>query len=179
MALNGNQKLYVANTTNQFREYAFRIPENPKVITKRIPPRSQDILWTGSVKEIEAIVMEIERGHGAINVAEVPRTKAFIGSCWSLDKQIAIGPLMTALRHNDDVLVKRGYDMRQGAAVAMNEHLHANTPNYRGRVEMEVMEGERPGMEKDIPSERIEAVDEGLEPRGPAPRARSRGRRAA
>ena len=76
-------------------------------------------------------------------------------------------------------MVKRGYEIRQGAAVAMNEHLHKNTPNYLGRVEMEVQEGERPGMEKEIPSERIEYVDEGLEPRGPKPRARSGRRRAA
>jgi hypothetical protein len=176
--------LYVANTTNQTREYCFRLPENPKIISIRVPPRTQKDLWTGSTAQLEAIIQEIERGHGAIPVNEVPRHRDFIGSCWSLDKPIPIGSLRAALDQNDNVLLMRGYNLRKDAAVAMNDHLHRHTPGYQGHVEMEVIEQQRPGFQPEIEKERIESLDEGKQPRGPGgqpiePARRGRRRRAA
>ena len=119
--------------------------------------------------ELDSIVGQLE-AIGAVPAVSVDRTKDFIGLCYSVDKPAKDTAIMSAIGHNDDVLAKRGHEMRKETAVAINEALSADG---RGPSELDVtvIEDSKRG------EDNADALDEKIEVRRDGAETKTRGRR--
>ena len=140
-------KLYVANTTKQAHDFAFRVPAEddfarrvPRLSTIRIEAGSQQqIMGEVSPAQINAVV-EQYLPYGLIPVDEVPSTRAFIGLCYSIDKPVDIERLTYALDHNQGVLFDRGKVQQKETAVATGNALEEMLRQPMREMEIEVLE---------------------------------------
>ena len=137
--------LFIANATRQNFHFVYRVPESNKLREQTIPIGGQ-VRIAGDLNqhEIEAIIGQ-HRKYGLVPVQEVDRTKAFVGLCYSIDKLISVDKLGRAMSHNNDVLVARGKEIRQHAAVASNNALEASLaetqlPEQLRSMDMEIIE---------------------------------------
>ena len=138
------QKMFVANLTSQIQVFAFRLPESNKAFHQDIPIGGQ-IPVAGrngrpelDTKDIEAIVRQHAK-YGLIDVAEIDRTKAFTGMCFSLDKPVNVSKIRYAIEHNHLVLVERGKEIREAAAVGISQKIENENPGLKG-LEMTAIE---------------------------------------
>jgi hypothetical protein len=125
--------LYIANCTKQNHVFAYRVPGENGVKSLSIAIGQQSKL-PGLSNAVAGAIIEANSRYGLIEVKEIDRTKPFIGMCYSLDAPVKIDVIIKAMKHNDEVLIQRGRETRQAAAVASNNlienHLHeANESN--------------------------------------------------
>lgn len=116
--------LYVANCTNQFYTFSYRIPADEGYGKRTheqviLPGQQMRIYADAPLKVLEAIV-EQKRPYGIVHVSEVVRTKQFVGICYEFDKPVDLERFQYAVDHNHGVLVERGEELRQEAALATN-----------------------------------------------------------
>lgn len=144
-------KLYIANCTRQVLDFMYRLPEHPTPLRQRIEIGHQ-IAVPGelSTKEIE-FVTNAHRIYGMVDVKDVDHTKAFIGTCYSVDKPVKVGSIQFAMQHNNEVLVERGKEMRKEAAVVINNALDEATGG-QSLSEADVSVVEERGLGGDAPS---------------------------
>lgn len=138
------QKMFVANLTAQNQVFAFRLPESNKAFHQEIPIGGQ-IPVAGrngrpelSTADVEAIIRQHAK-YGLIDVAEIDRTKAFAGMCFSLDKPVNVSKIRYAIEHNHFVLVERGKEIREAAAVGISQKIENENPGLKG-LEMTAVE---------------------------------------
>lgn len=121
-------KLFIANCTKQAIEFLYRMPESVRMFQVSIGIGKQERIHSDSLTadEVEYIVKQ-HRPYGLVPVDEIDRTRSFIGMCYSVDKEVNMTRVMSALEHNDDVLEERGRVTRQESAVALNNSLEQAT----------------------------------------------------
>lgn len=138
-------KLNVANCTKQNYIFAYRVPEENGV--KQIPIRiGQQITLPGDfsmpqiTNDSNSGIVDQHRKYGMIDVNDINRTEPFIGICFSIGKVINVDKIMTAMSHNDEVLIQRGRQLRQMSAVASNNliehHLHEANERTGGDAQL-------------------------------------------
>jgi len=118
-------KLYILNCTRQVQEFWYRLPENPKLLHQFIPVGGQiQIAGDLSTKDIEAI-REQHAKYGMVAYSEIDRTRPFIGYCYQVDKRFTdiASALQRGFAHNDRVLEDRGQQLREEAAIAINQSI--------------------------------------------------------
>lgn len=172
-------KIYVANCTKQVQDFVYRSigAATPRMV--RIDIGSQQQLPGAWNTEDVQYLEEQHRRYGLIPVAEVNRTRDFIGVCYSIDKPVDIDRIRIALVNNDEVLTERGRVLRQHAAVAAADSIEqGGQPGMLRSLEMSVQEEPKDGG--------MPAVNEGTRvsrtqgaPQAPQPSGRSTRRRAA
>ena len=176
-------RVYIGNATKQILTFSYR-PAGRGIRSQSVPIGGQ-VLLSGDLttEEVDAALSQNEK-YGLVNVKEIDRTKAFIGICYSLDKEISLSYLQRALDQNHQVLVDRGKEIRTNAAIAVNQGLEAELADNQlgglSNLEMSVVE-------QDSPSRSVDAgpmVAEGVRvsrtaDTEPAPRGRGARRRAA
>lgn len=144
--------LYIANLTKQNIDFAYRVPEEKGARLQNIKVGSQ-IKITGpgglNTKQVDAIINQ-NRKYGLIGVEEIDKTKPFAGMCFSVDSPVSIAKIERAISHNTKVLVERGQEMRQQAAVAearrIEDHLtEESSPASLRNYEMSVVEENHSG----------------------------------
>ena len=121
-------KLFIANCTKQNYIHSYRVPEESGVRTIPIRIGAQvQIPGDFSQPQIDGLIRQHAK-YGMIDVAEVDRTKPFVGLCYAVDKKIPVEKIVRAMTHNEAVLEERGRDLRRASAVAssnlIEEHLH-------------------------------------------------------
>lgn len=121
-------KLFIANCTKQNIDFQYRLPESARIFQRLINIGQQERIHSDNltVEEIDHIVKQ-HAPYGLVRVDEIDRTKSFIGMCYSIDKEVNMQRVMSALAHNDDVLEERGRITRQESAVALNNSLEQAT----------------------------------------------------
>jgi hypothetical protein len=120
-------KLFIANCTRQVLDFMYRLPEHPTPIHQKIEMGQQIAVPRDlSMPDIEYVVNQ-HRIYGMVDVKDVDHTKAFIGTCYSVDKPVSINKIQLALSHNTDVLAERGREQRKEAAVAISNQLDEAT----------------------------------------------------
>lgn len=137
-------KMYVANCTHQVQDFAYRLPENPKVLRQKIDV-GQQVLLSGdlSAPDITAVI-EQHAPYGLVDASEVDRTKVFVGLCYSLEKPVSLTRVRSALEHNGVVLDARGREIRKEAGVAVHESILGQNRNLKA-LHMDVVEDEKEG----------------------------------
>lgn len=117
-------KLYVANCTQQIQQFAYHLPEGTRAITQEIPIGGQ-ILIGGRALPQTAVdaVLEAHQKYGLVSVAEAHRVYPFHGLTYSIDKPVGLNDLYQLVERRKGVLVDRGRETRQTAAVATHEFI--------------------------------------------------------
>lgn len=122
-------KLYIANCTQQQIKFMYRIPEDPRPYPQFFYIRAgaqERLPFELSTPAIEAIVAA-HAPYGLVRADEVDRTRPFIGMCYAVDKPVVLDKIRRALQHNQQVLNERGQEIRQAAAIAVNNVVEQQT----------------------------------------------------
>ena len=186
-------KMYVANCTKQNHTFTYRIPDSSETLTR---PRALEIKAGAQIKvpddlttpQVDSIIRQHAR-YGMVSVAELDRTRPFVGLCYSLDKPVSVDSIRRGLSHNDDVLREKGRQLRQEAGIAAFEAAEqaANEVSQVTGADLSLNVAELSVTEVDqdrnAPSREGEAVAEGVrvtrnEEPGPTKPEVRRGRRA-
>jgi hypothetical protein len=137
--------LFIANATQQHREIQYRLPERRNAHILRVAPGEQARVRDVTTAEIDAILSQMAK-YGWVEASAVDRAKPFVGICYCVDKPVPAGRIVAAMKHNIEVLAKRGKDNRQLAAVAMNNELERQVEAARvgelKELEMTIVEEE-------------------------------------
>lgn len=119
-------KLYIANCTKQAYHLASRIPEMSGVKIIEIPIGGQmQIAGELSQPQIEAIIDQ-HRIYGLVSVDEFKRLKEFVPLVYSEGRPVTVDVIKQIMALNNGVLVQRGKDIRQQAAVATSAAISQN-----------------------------------------------------
>jgi hypothetical protein len=150
-------KMYVANVTEQFHQFSYRIPEVNQTRNLTIPPRAQVKLPDDMTREqVDAVVTQ-HAPYGMIAVEEVgsgTNRRRFSNLLYSLVMPVPGVRIELQYVRNHEVLVDRGKEIRKETAVASNLGLVAELDKRTRNTEMagaevsnfgaEVIEDERP-----------------------------------
>ena len=141
-------KLYIANITKHRNEFTFRVPESNRPRTVPIASGEQMVVANEAPEVIRSIVDQHAQ-YGLTHVADIDRTRAFIGLCYDIDKAIPVTAIRRGAQHNDSQLEKMGAELRKQAAVAFHvEQAKASGVDVPGRfveADVEIVEDEQPG----------------------------------
>lgn len=115
--------LYIANLSRNNLELTYRVAGENRYFTTKILPFTQESVYPGGNAEEHASIVEQNKPYGLIAVADIDRTKTFIGMCYQFDKPIRPDKMLPVAAHNDEVLNRDAQEGRKIAAVAMDESL--------------------------------------------------------
>lgn len=87
-------KLYVANCTNQHRQFVYRVPEDKRLHQTLIPMGSQALVWKDDQPEIIRAIIDQHLHYGLTAVRDISRAKKFVGICYSVDKPVLAQTIM-------------------------------------------------------------------------------------
>lgn len=125
-------QMFVANTTQQFHEFVYRVPEGKKVIIQTIRPGGQIRVAANrgdlSQQDIDSI-FDQHRKYGLIWEREVGARSAAGSLCpliAALDKPVNMEKAIAQYRFNMAALSQQGQASRESAAVALNEQIETN-----------------------------------------------------
>lgn len=141
--------LYIGNASRQNVAFMYRVLESTGIRTQHIPIGSQvKISGDLSSDEIEYIVGQ-HRKYGLTPADEIDRKREFVGTVYSVGKPIPYNKIMDAMNRNIFVLVERGKQIRQEAAIAEavkieNDLVQTGRPESLSSFEATIVE-ENPG----------------------------------
>ena len=140
-------KLYIANATKQHIDFMYRTMDSGAYRRQPIPI-GQQIQISGDLtaEDVEMIVKHHSR-YGMIPAEKVNNSRTFNGLCYSVDKPVKMDSIQNLIELNTDVLIQRGKQMRQEAALATSSFVEAKMNNEFGdgapglrEMEMSVVE---------------------------------------
>jgi len=146
-------KLYIANCTKQRHEFMYRAPEQKNPVTQVIEIGSQIMVWKDEPRDVLLNIVEQHEHYGLISVADIDRTKHFVGMCYQFDKPIDVNKIMYTVENNDTVLEQRALDARKEAAQVISHSLSqvaADTGNGLNSVDVEIKELPPPGKDSNF-----------------------------
>lgn len=133
-------KLYIANLGRQAHEFHYRVPAefgwSRQAQIRRIDAGTQQQIHTEAPLPVLEAIIEQHRQYGLIEASEVPKTKDFIGLCFSIDKPVNLDQMEYGADHNVGVLQERGVRNLEDAALAADRAFE-NTleeARYRGDI---------------------------------------------
>jgi hypothetical protein len=136
-------KMYILNCTRQVQEFWYRLPESSKLLHQLIPIGGQiQVAGELNTPEIDAIIEQHSR-YGMVAFSEINKSQPFVGYCYQIDKRFGniVEALQRGLEHNDMVLEERGQQLREEAAVAINQSIEdQRAPARLTALEMTVEE---------------------------------------
>lgn len=108
-------KLYVANTTVQYRDFVALLPENGRMVRQKIRPGHQAIVFEGSSYDVESIIKQNEV-YGLTKEEDVKNAHNFVGMVYQIDRQIGAATFGLADEKNHNVLIEFGTETRENVA---------------------------------------------------------------
>lgn len=166
--------LYIANCTKQPHDFLYRVPENHKIVSRLIEPGTQ-IRISDTEMRLDAIIAQHLR-YGLIPVKELKNGAGFSGMLYSKDKPIDVSAIRAGIESRDTAIETQSFEMRQAAAVAVDENLskigQQGGPKLNS-FEMEVVEQPKGPADRDPKFRQTIAVKKEGQP-DPKPRSRSR-----
>jgi len=136
-------KLYIMNCKKQDEVFAFRVPELDKagkvvrhgqLITQTIPKGGQLQVYRDADEPVLRAILAQHARYGIAAAADIDRPKPFINLAYQFDKPFSPNQIMYGFQHNTDVLVDRGREQRDGAAVAISQGLDQRAQDHGGKV---------------------------------------------
>lgn len=148
-------KLYISNCTQQVQDFVYRLPETSGTRTQRIDIGGQ-IIVSGDLNptQIDSILDQHAK-YGLVSVDEVDRTRPFIGLCFSVDKPVIMDKVRRAMEHNTTVLNDRGRQLREEAAIFVNNQINDGTNGALSSLEMSVTEKPVVGSDQEMGEQRV------------------------
>lgn len=143
-------KLFVANCSKQRHEFIYRAPEQKNYITQVIDIGQQIMVWKDAPRDDLALIVEQHEHYGLISVADIDRSKFFVGMCYQFDKPIDVNKIMYTVENNDAVIAERALEGRKEVATVISHSLNQvaqDAGNSLGNVDVEIKEVPLPGKE--------------------------------
>ena len=136
-------KLFVANPTKQQINFTYRLPDSRSA--KMVPiAMGQQMQIGGDLTQAELdYVIEQNQKYGLVAVADMSKS-AGVTMIYSIDKPVPVGKLHEAIAGHTNMLEDRGRQIRQEAAVAVNNTLKDSVGPLR-TLEMSAVEEEPRG----------------------------------
>lgn len=136
-------KLYVANATQQIRQFTYWVAESPRHFVQEIPIGGQ-VLLAGrelTVLDIEAIIKQ-HIPYGLLEVGEAlkSRSNSFDGIAYQLDRAVSYDKLLQLVERYNSVLNTRGKQLRQEAAIAASEFIDQQLFQAQAPARLESLE---------------------------------------
>ncbi|HHK5918292.1 TPA: hypothetical protein ACQVIK_002539 [Serratia marcescens] len=150
-------KLYIANTTKQRHDFAYRQPETGRLIYHPINAGAQSVVLDGTRGEIDLVIQQ-HGVYGLIDATKIDQNRVYIGLCYSIDKPVQSRIIEKAMRDNDDHLNRAAHERRQASVIATNNALSEQESGYRGELEVSAEQRMNANEDKD----EIQFVDETL-----------------
>jgi hypothetical protein len=144
-------QLYVANVTKQVVQFAYRAVEKSGVVVQTIPIGGQVLIAPqGSKTDLSTpeidVILDQHRKYGLVAIEEVESSKIpFHGMCYSIGKPISVERLHRAMKRNEDALEALGKQIREEAAVAVNNQIEGTIGENLKQLEMSITEEEPRG----------------------------------
>jgi hypothetical protein len=131
-------RLFVANCTKQRHEFTYFVPEDRRGSLKKImiPIGGQVMVHKEDTPEVLNEIIDQHIRYGLVAAKDIPKTRAFIGVCYSINQMIDVDDIMTAAEHNDDVLIERGLHQRKTATLAMDAEMSKSVGEAGGTLEV-------------------------------------------
>lgn len=137
--------LYIANCSKQPHEFLYRMPaegpaERSRVRSVRIEAGTQQMLVADAAPVVLEAIVEQHRQYGLVPVTEVTNARTFVGLCYSFDKPVDLNRLEFAVEHNQGVLLERGEQQREAAAITVARTLEDQIGEPMRAVETQLLE---------------------------------------
>lgn len=145
-------RIFIANTTKQIVDLAFRLPEREQIVYRKIQPGSQICAHDGTSSDIDAIIQQLEP-YGMKEARKIDQAKVHIGLCYNIDAAVKQDFIEKALRDNDDHLNRAAHERRKASVAAMSEHMNQTSGDtgFTGELEIEAIQQVPLGQEIDSP----------------------------
>lgn len=115
-------RLYVANLGRQPHDFHYRVPAeigwSRQTQHRRIAPGTQQQIHTEAPLPVLEAIIEQHRQYGLIEASEVPKTKGFVGICFSIDRPVPLDQMEYGVDHNAGALQEQGVKNLEEAAFA-------------------------------------------------------------
>ena len=142
-------KLFVANTSQQFADFIYRVPESTQTSPPlKIRPGEQILVLDAPGHVIDYIV-EQHRVYGVKHHHEV-NTQSFNGLVYSIDEPVKLDTIFLAEEANDEVLSNKGSEIRQNQVAALSNALDLATDGNLSGLTVEVIEETKPGQTAEV-----------------------------
>lgn len=144
-------KMFVANCTNQVQSFMYHVIgaknyRNQPIDIGRQVQLSGDL----DTKQIESIAEQHAR-YGMVKADELDRATGHIPILYSVDKPVSLTQMRRAAEHNKAVLLAKGRETRQAAALAVNASVESQAPGILNSLELSIEEQEnRDGREREV-----------------------------
>jgi hypothetical protein len=154
-------KLYIANTTNQNKEFLYKIPsidaeKNFRVV---IPAGGQALIYQDAEHQLLMRVIDQHLMYGLVPVSQIDRTKHFIGMCYQFDQPIDVEKIQYALAHNEAETERQSHEIRKQSAAALSgtiDQVMMGSEQKLASLEVEMLE--QPKSASDTDEKRIETI---------------------
>jgi hypothetical protein len=141
-------KLFIANTTKQHHDFAYRLPEDKNVRIETIRIGTQVAVGGDLSMDVIARIIEQHSAYGLRDARTLSGVKDFVGLCYSIDKPVPMDNMLVLFERNDEVLNERADQRREDIAGAI---AHNTQSQMEGadvtlqRAEVEVVEETKNG----------------------------------
>lgn len=165
--------LYIANASKQKHDFIYRIPEENNVRRQQIQPGSQIVIYQPNAPQnVLSMIVDQHKAYGLVDVADIDRSKPFVGLCYCFDKPIKVEKIMYADEHNAGVLQETSQEARKMSAAALHAAIERVTEGGAKLESLELEVVEQNGSTEPGLNERVEVSRDGSD-NGPK---RGRGR---
>jgi hypothetical protein len=162
-------KLFVANTSKQHHDFAYRLAEDKNIRIETIRIGSQVCVGGDSLThEMIAKIIEQHAPYGLRDAKTLSGVKDFVGLCYSIDKPVPMDNMLVLFEKNDVVLNDRAADRREDIAASIAHNTQAQMEGADvtlQRTEVEIEEQTKDGAPK--VNEGFEVTGDGVTPRHP------------
>lgn len=162
-------KLYVANTTVQYRDFVALIPETTNMLRQKLRPGHQGLVYDGPMYIIENIIKQNEV-YGLCKETDLANAKGFVGMVYNIDRPVSKDTLGLADGQNHRALIELGVEVRENVANYAQASIQ-NTMREAGE-EGKSMQIEIKDLAKDATFHEIFAPEKPKELQSAKPRAR-------
>lgn len=115
-------KLYIANATQQIRQFTYWVPEGSRSMIREIPIGGQTMIGDYPSPAVESILSQHQK-YGLVSVPEALKSAVFDGLAYQLDKPVSYERIVDLVDKYKSILNQRGRKLRTEAALANNEFI--------------------------------------------------------
>lgn len=170
-------KLFIANTTKQHHDFAYRIAEERQARQETIRAGTQMAIGGELTHDVIVSIIQQHEAYGLRDATTISRMRDFVGLCYSIDKPVPLDNMLYTFEKNDETLNDRAANRREQAAAAIAQNIQSSAAELGVRVprtEVETVEETRGQPNVD---NRFEILEQGVNSRhGAKPSTRSSGR---
>ncbi len=168
------------NCKKQDELFSYREPETGMLRNRPIPKGGQ-IVINGKFTESDLMqIVDQHRAYGMVDVKDIDRTAPFINLCYQLNKPMTEQQIKYGFEHNTDVLVERGQEQRNIAAVAISGNLAQVAQDTGGAIkEMDLQLVDKTEGDTNTGMDELVRVDSNVSKKDSGKRSKGRIGRAA